>query len=101
MPSHTLHITLDELIFGRGNFYPEVHKYLDQMQPLMQSNHRKFFHDQTAVNEIYESTGDWNKSMSAYYHILLDQISDEVGQEHAISELLTRMNLGVYKNATD
>ena len=98
MPSHILHITLDEILFGRGVFFKDVHKYLDRMQPVMQSNHRKFYHDMQTVQDIYYLTGG-NKmiAMSAYFHIMLDLVSDEVGQEHAIAELLTRIQNGVIK----
>jgi hypothetical protein len=95
MPSHMIHITLDELLFGRGNFYPDVHKYIDQMQPLLQTRHREFYHDLATVKDIYNTTGDINRTKSAYFHILLDQVSDEVGQEHAIAELLLRIQNGV------
>ena len=97
MPSHLLHITLDEILFGRGNFYPEIHKYLDQMQPFLQTKHREFYHDMETVRNIYNSAGDTNRAMSAYYHIMLDLVSDEVGQEHAIAELLLRIQQGVIK----
>lgn len=94
MPSHLLHITLDELLFGRGNFYPDVHKYMDKMQPYLQSNHRRYFHDMQTVNDIYQMTNNYNMAMSAYFHILLDMVSDEVGQEHAIAELIYRIGNG-------
>lgn len=94
MPSHLLHITLDEILFGRGHYYVEVHKYLDQMQPLLQTNHRKFYHDIETVRDIYVMTGNAEMANSAYFHIILDLVSDEVGQEHAIAELLLRLRNG-------
>ena len=50
------------------------------------------------VQDIYYLTGG-NKliAMSAYFHIMLDLVSDEVGQEHAIAELLTRIQNGVIR----
>ena len=97
MPSHLLHLTLDELLFGKGHTHKDVHKYMDQMQPLMQSNHRKYFHDMQTVNDIYAMTRDKEAAMSAYFHIILDNISDEVGQERSIAELLDRLNRGLIK----
>lgn len=95
MPDHKMHIALDEILFGRNIFFPEVHKFIDQEQKRLQSNHRKMYHDMETVNYIYKATGNnWYAMMSAYFHIVLDMISDEVGQEHAIPELLERMKRG-------
>lgn len=94
MPSHMLHITLDELLFGRGVCFPDVHKHMDRMQPYLQSNHRKFYHDMETIYEIYAMTGSVAMASSAYFHILLDTVSDEVGQEHAIAELLEKLKKG-------
>ena len=94
MPSHQIHISMDEVLFGRGTYFPEVHKYMDQMQPYLQSNHRKFYHDIETVNNIYYMTGNYLMALSAYFHILLDLTSDDVGQEHAIAELTERIKRG-------
>ncbi len=94
MPDHKLHITMDELLFGRGNYYPEIHKYMDQMQPYLQSNHRKFYHDIETVRMIYETTGNMQMATCALFHIILDNVSDDVGQEHAIAELIKRIETG-------
>jgi hypothetical protein len=97
MPSHPIHITMDEILFGRGVFFPEIHKYLDRMQPYFQSNHRLYFHDLQTVYDIYYMTGNYVMALSAYFHILLDLVSDEVGQEHAIAELTKRIQNGEIK----
>ena len=95
MPSHPIHIILDEILFGRGNFFPEVHKYMDQAQPYMQSNHRKYFHDMQAVYDVYYMMGEnYTAMLSAYFHIILDSVSDEVGQDHAVMELVSRLQRG-------
>jgi hypothetical protein len=94
MPDHKLHITWDELMFGPGTSFPEVHQFMDQMQPVLQSKHREFYHDLGTVNEIYQTTGDYRKAISAYFHIILDNISMEVGQEHAIATLLNKIRAG-------
>lgn len=94
MPSHPIHIIMDEILFGRGVCFPEVHKYLDRMQPYFQSNHRKYYHDLQTVYNIYQMTGNRTMAMSAYFHIILDSVSDEVGQEHAVAELVDRIKRG-------
>lgn len=94
MPSHPIHIIMDEILFGRGIFFPDVHKYIDQMQPFFQSNHRRYFHDMETVNNIYQMSGDYRMMLSAYFHIILDSVSDEVGQEHAVAELIDRIKKG-------
>jgi hypothetical protein len=32
--------------------------------------------------------------LSAYFHIILDSVSDEVGQDHAVMELVSRLQRG-------
>lgn len=93
MPDHKIHITLDELLFGVGTYFPEVHKFLDSMQPVLQSNHRMFYHDIDTVKYVATTMGR-NAGISALFHILLDEVSTEVGQEHAIAELLNRIRTG-------
>lgn len=88
MPDHKLHITFDTLVLGKP--YPEVHKFMDSLQPIMQSNHRAMYHDEKTIAYIYEQTGDIMAAWAAYYHILLDMESDEVGQEYAIASLLSK-----------
>lgn len=95
MPSHLLHLTLDELVFGEGISFPEVHKIIDSWQPYLQSNHRRYFHDQQTIEDIYVMFGnDKYAAMSAYLHIWLDYISDEVGQEHAIKKCIDMITRG-------
>ena len=50
MPAHIAHLIVDGIVLGRQ--YPEVHKYMDSMQPYMQSNHRQYLHDMATVAEI-------------------------------------------------
>ena len=86
MPMHQLHITADMLILGHP--FIDVHKYMDIMQPIMQSSHRQYNHDDVTIARIYQSTGDPLAAWSAYYHIKLDEISDKVGQEFAVPVLI-------------
>jgi hypothetical protein len=94
MPDHKLHITLDELVFGEGISFPEIHKKMDSMQPYLQSAHRKYYHDMQTVYDIYNITRDRRAAISAYLHIWLDNVSDEVGQEHAIARVLKMIRTG-------
>lgn len=88
MPDHKLHITVDLIFLGKE--FPEVHKFMDMFQPILQSNHRAINHDMETVMKIAEENGG-EAAMSAYLHIMLDKISDEVGQERAVYELIKRL----------
>lgn len=92
MPAHELHLTADMLILGKT--YPEVHQFLDQFQPYLQSKHREYLHDENAVNTVWEVTGDQYAAMSAYLHIILDQLSDIVGKDKCIAVLIEMLNRG-------
>lgn len=85
MPDHKLHVTVDYLLFGRG--FKEVHEFLDSFQPLLQSNHRMLNHNIDTVRMIAENIGE-EEAAAAVIHILLDEISDKVGQERAVYELM-------------
>jgi len=86
MPDHKLHLVVDHLVLGRG--YPEVHKFLDQFQPVLQSNHRMYLHDKKAVELVWQATGDYGTTNSAILHIILDNMSDEYGQVEGTVKLL-------------
>jgi len=85
-----MHELLDTLLLGKS--YPEVHDYMDMYQKDLQSNHRLLNHDMSAVEYVYFASGyDYGARLSAYYHILLDLVSDEVGHAAAIKVLLERL----------
>lgn len=86
MPDHFSHLNVDKILLGQQ--YPDVHKSLDSMQSLLQSNHREWFHDYSSILKIYEITEDIKAAWSAFYHIVLDNISDSVGKASCIAELL-------------
>ena len=88
MPAHIAHLIVDGVVLGRQ--YPEVHKYMDSMQPYMQSNHRQYLHDMATVAEI--AAIDEGAGWSAYLHLALDNISDMVGQEKSVPVLLGMLN---------
>ena len=91
MPDHKLHRTLDILLFGRD--FPEVHKLMDSLQPILQSNHRIAYHDMETVRWLAEHGGPL-AGAAGYYHILLDMYSDKFGQERAIPCLLYDIQRG-------
>ena len=96
MPDHKMHMLCDEMLLGQT--YPEVHKYLDAYQPLLQSKHREYNHDEETIQRVIEMTGDTIMGWSAYYHIILDEISDEVGQEVALAHLMRKVWNGEIEN---
>jgi hypothetical protein len=86
MPAHPMHLTVDLLILGKG--YPEIHKFLDQFQNALQSGHRAYYHDTATIETILYYTGDPMAGASAYLHILLDLVSDKVGQDASVATLV-------------
>ena len=96
MPDHKIHAVADYMLLGKT--YPEVHKFMDMYQPLLQSKHRNFNHDEQTIDYILKTTGDPTAAWSAYYHILLDNESDEVGQELALPSLLQKVWSGQIPN---
>jgi hypothetical protein len=77
-----------------GRKYPRVHKALDALQGLLQSGHREFMHDYAAVLQIYKQTGDLKQAWSAYYHVILDNLSDSFGKDECIARLLLYVEKG-------
>jgi hypothetical protein len=86
MPDHKIHEMLDVLLLGKP--YPVVHDFLDMYQQALQSRHRVLLHDEAGIAEVFYGTGDIMAAWSAYYHIMLDEVSDKVGQAAALPVLL-------------
>lgn len=95
MPSHELHEIIDLIVLGRK--YSQVHDFIDQMQPYMQSNHRLYYHDMQTVNMITRVTGDIMAGEAAYLHIILDEISMNVGHAESVPLLLEMIRTGHIK----
>jgi len=91
MPDHKLHATLDYMLFGRA--FPDIHKFMDSAQPYLQSNHRILYHDMQTVQDLTEMHGEL-AGKAAYMHIILDWVSDKVGQEKAVPVLLKLIEMG-------
>jgi len=92
MPEHYLHEVIDILVLGKK--YPQVHDFMDQMQPFMQANHRLYYHDEKTIHMITRATGDILAGESAYLHILLDEISLKVGHAESVPLLLEMIKTG-------
>lgn len=86
MPDHNHHQNIDQLLLGDS--YIEVHKVLDLTAATEGPNHRDLFHDDHAIEDMLLGSGDIVSSWAAYYHIVLDLISDRVGQESAVAEMV-------------
>jgi hypothetical protein len=95
MPDHKIHELVDMLLLGKT--YPEVHDFLDMYQSTLQSRHRLLLHDEFGISEVWNGTGDYNAMLSAYYHIMLDNISDHVGQTMALPVLLNELGITLIK----
>lgn len=79
------------LLFGKT--YEDVHDKLDEWQSILQSNHRVLNHNEMTVGEIRATMGE-EAAMAAYFHILLDEISEKTGKSKAIATLLELLNQG-------
>ncbi len=95
MPEHYLHEVIDLLVLGKK--YSQVHDFMDQMQPFMQANHRKYYHDAETVKMITRATGDILAGESSYLHILLDELSLRVGHAESVPLLLELIRTGQVK----
>ena len=92
IPDHNYHMNVDLICIGEQFEY--THQIMDSFQPLLQSNHREFFHDYSTVVKIYELTTDIRAAWSAFFHVCLDRISDDVGKSRCIAEFLLRYKTG-------
>lgn len=86
MPDHNHHCNVDRLLLGGS--YLDVHKVLDLTAALEGPNHRDLFHDDRAIEDILVGSGDNDKAWAAFYHIILDLVSDRVGPDAAVSEMV-------------
>lgn len=88
MPAHPFHENIDILILGKC--FPHVHDMLDINAKEIGPNHRQEHHNDKGVAMVYYSTGDIFAAWSAYYHICLDFVNDDVGPSACIAEFLRR-----------
>ena len=86
MPAHELHLNVDLIMIGKK--FPQVHKSLDALQSLLQSGHREYLHDYNAVLDVYKQTRNIHEAWAAFYHIVLDNLSDAFGKDECIARLI-------------
>ena len=101
MPQHEIHYNIDDILIGRK--FPHVHQMMDIMSK-EGPNHRRFFHDDSVVDDMLIATGDFAAAWSARYHLIADRIIRDgeapqelpgnVRQEAIIAELLDLMARG-------
>lgn len=93
MPSHPFHLNVDLIMLGTQ--FRDVHATLDVYAAEMGPNHRKYLHDDGAVSFIYFSFESHMAAWSAFYHIVLDRVSDRVSSDSCIAEFLFLRDQGV------
>lgn len=86
LPDHNHHCNIDRLLLGAP--YLDVHKVLDLTAAIEGPNHRSLFHDDEAIEDMLIGSGDNDKAWAAFYHIVLDMVSDRVGPDAAVSEMI-------------
>lgn len=88
MPAHDFHENIDILIIGKK--FPYVHDSIDSFAKEIGPNHRDHFHNDDGVAMIFYQSGDICAAWSAYYHMCLDRVNDDVGPSSCIAEFLRR-----------
>lgn len=102
MPQHEIHFNIDDLMIG--DKYIDVHQFMDIFSN-EGPNHRRLFHDDKTVMEVYQATGSLESAWSAYYHLVADRIvrdgpapenmPDNVRKESIIAEMMDMMAKGI------
>jgi hypothetical protein len=102
MPQHEIHFNIDDLMIG--DKYIDVHQFMDIFSN-EGPNHRRLFHDDKTVMEVYQATGSLEPAWSAYYHLIADRIvrdgpapenmPDNVRKESIIAEMMDMMAKGI------
>ncbi len=102
MPQHEIHFNIDDLLIGKK--LVDVHQFMDILSN-EGPNHRRLFHDDKVVMDIYQATNSLESAWSAYYHLVADrivrdgpapdEIPDNVRKESIIAELMDMMSRGI------
>jgi len=102
MPQHEIHYNINDLLIGSKG--ANVHQFMDILSG-EGPNHRRLFHDDKTVMEVYSSTGSLEDAWTAYYHLVADRIvrdgpnpeelPDNVRKESIIAELFDLMADGI------
>lgn len=92
MPAHDFHENIDQLMLGTA--FPDVHDVLDVYAAPLGPEHRRYFHNDDAVAYMFHAGGVY-AAWSAYYHIVLDRVSDKTGAGGCIVLFLALVEAGV------
>lgn len=102
MPQHEIHFNIDDLLIGEK--FVDVHQFMDILSN-EGPNHRRLFHDDKTVMEVYQATKSWESAWAAYYHLVADrivrdgpspeEIPDNVRKESIIAEMMDMMARGI------
>ncbi|MDD3087980.1 MAG: hypothetical protein PHP89_05390 [Candidatus Omnitrophica bacterium] len=102
MPQHEIHFNIDDLLIGKK--LVDVHQFMDILSN-EGPNHRRLFHDDKTVMDVYQATNSLESAWSAYYHLVADrivrdgpapdEIPDNVRKESIIAELMDMMARGI------
>jgi len=95
MPQHEIHYNIDDIFIGQKR--PDVHKILDILSD-EGPNHRRLFHDDGAVADVFNATGSLEAAWSARLHLIADRIErrgeipqdlpENVRKESIIAEMM-------------
>jgi hypothetical protein len=101
MPQHEIHYNIDDLMIGKK--FPDVHQLMDILAG-EGPNHRRLFHNDETVAEVFQATQSFEAAWSAYYHLVADRIvrdgapteelPDNVRKESILAEMLNLMVTG-------
>ena len=102
MPQHEIHYNVNDILIGRKGAM--VHQFMDILAG-EGPNHRRLFHDDKTVMDVYNSTGSLEDAWSAYYHLVADRVMrdgpnpeelpDNVRKESIVAEMLDMMADGL------
>lgn len=102
MPQHEIHYNINDILIGRKGAM--VHQFMDILSG-EGPNHRRLFHDDKTVMDVYNSTGSLEDAWSAYYHLVADRVMrdgpnpeelpDNVRKESIVAEMLDMMADGL------
>lgn len=101
MPQHEIHYNIDDIMIGKK--FTDVHQFMDILSG-EGPNHRRLFHDDKTVTDIYQATRSLEAAWAAYYHLVADRVvrdgptpedlPDNVRKESIIAEMLDLMAAG-------
>jgi len=92
LPAHDFHENIDQLMVGMA--FPDVHDILDVYAASLGPEHRRYYHNDDAVEYMMQVGGIY-VAWSAYYHIVLDRVSDKTGSSGCIVRFLALVKAGV------